>query len=66
MNENDIQEIKDLLNNDSDKWRIDAGDWMGYVEELIGEIDRLKMVLEIIAEDETDYPRKIAKDALEA
>ena len=66
MNENDIQEIKDLLNNDSDKWRLDAGDWMGYAEELIGEIDRLKMVLEIIAEDETDCPRKIAKDALGA
>ena len=42
MTDDDIQEIKDLLSDESDKWRLDIGDWMGYVEELLEEIERLK------------------------
>ena len=43
MTDDDIQEIKDLLSDESDKWRLDIGDWMGYVEELLEEIERLRV-----------------------
>ena len=46
MTQDDIQEIKDLLNDESDKWRLDAGDWIGYVEELIDEIDRQRSIID--------------------
>lgn len=46
MTIDDINEIKDLLNDESDKWRLDVGDWMGYVEELVEEVERLHAELE--------------------
>lgn len=42
MTREDIQEIKDLLNEETDNWRLDAGDWIGYVEELVEEVERLR------------------------
>lgn len=41
MTSDDIQEIKDLLNDESCKWRLDAGDLIGYIEELLDEVERL-------------------------
>jgi hypothetical protein len=41
MTQDDIQRIKDLLNDEASKWRLDVGGWMGYVEELVEEVERL-------------------------
>ena len=59
-----ISEIKALVNNESDKWMYDAGFWIEQVECLIEKVDRLTAALSIIADDETDYPRQLAKDAI--
>jgi hypothetical protein len=42
MTQDDLNEIRDLLSDQSDKWRLDVGDWMGYVEELIEHIDSIE------------------------
>ena len=34
------------------------------IKRKLAELERLRAVLALIADDETDYPRKIAKDAL--
>lgn len=59
-----VSEIKDLINNESDKWMYDVGFWIEQVEELIEEVDRLSAALSTIADDETDYAKQLAKDAL--
>lgn len=46
MTQDDIQDIKDLLNDESEKWRLDVGDWIGYVEELVEEVDRLQSIID--------------------
>ena len=48
MTQDDIQAIKALLNDESDTWRLDAGDWIGYVEELVDEVERLRAGLDTI------------------
>lgn len=48
MTHDDIQNIKYLLNDESDKWRLDAGDWIGFVEELVEEVERLRDELDTI------------------
>lgn len=42
MTHDDIQQIKDLLNDELGKWRLDVGDWIGFAEELLEEVERLR------------------------
>lgn len=42
MTQENLLEIKNLLANESKKWRLDVGDWIGYVEELVDEVERLQ------------------------
>ncbi|NCQ52048.1 hypothetical protein GW796_09165 [archaeon] len=46
-----IQEIKDLLADESDKWRLDADDWIVYVEELVAEVEKWKKLCELLCLD---------------
>jgi len=48
MTQDEIQEIKDLISDEYDKWRLDAGDWIGYAEELVEEVERLRDELDTI------------------
>lgn len=45
MTQDDLQEIKDLIADESGKWRLDVGDWIAYVEDLVDEVDRLNSQL---------------------
>lgn len=46
-----IEAIKTLLADDHRKWTLDSGDWMGYVEELVDEIERLQADLRNLVKD---------------
>jgi len=47
MTNDDIQKLKDLLNDEYNKWSLDVGDWIAYVEELIDEVERLRKLVNL-------------------
>lgn len=64
MTKSDVEAFRNLLNNERDRWRLDSGDWMGYAEELLDEVERLRGTLEMIAGGEADHPETIAHFAI--
>ena len=46
MTQDDIEEIRDMLSDDTRLLALlDTGDWMGYVEELLAEVERLNAII---------------------
>lgn len=53
MTQKEIQEIKELLADESNKWKLDVGDWMGYAEDQLCEVERLQKDIAMLTDTTT-------------
>jgi hypothetical protein len=45
MTPDEIKNIIKMLNDDTQLWDLDSGDWLAYVEELLAEVERLNAII---------------------